>query len=70
WEWCHDRYGSAYYSTSPPSNPTGPASGFDRVLRGGSWNHDKSNLRSAYRHYNHPTGRGYHLGFRVLSSRP
>ena len=32
WEWCNDWYGS--YSSSPETNPTGPAS---RVIRGGDW---------------------------------
>ena len=34
-EWCQDWYGS--YSSSPSTNPTGPASGSDRVHRGGGW---------------------------------
>ena len=34
WEWCEDRYGS--YSSGSQTNPTGPSSGFSRVLRGGS----------------------------------
>ena len=36
-EWCQDWYGRDYYSSSPSSNPTGPASGSYRVQRGGSW---------------------------------
>ena len=34
YEWCQDWYGENYYSSSPTSNPTGPASGSDRVDRG------------------------------------
>jgi formylglycine-generating enzyme required for sulfatase activity len=37
-EWCHDYYGEDYYKQSPAKDPTGPTSGFFRVLRGGSWN--------------------------------
>ena len=37
WEWCSDWYGGSYYSSSPTTNPTGPATGSTRVLRGGSW---------------------------------
>ena len=33
WEWCSDWYGS--YSTSSQTNPTGPTTSSDRVLRGG-----------------------------------
>ncbi len=34
-EWCQDWYGN--YTSSSVSNPTGPSSGSDRVLRGGGW---------------------------------
>jgi formylglycine-generating enzyme required for sulfatase activity len=33
----NDWYLSSYYSISPYSNPTGPASGDYRVVRGGNW---------------------------------
>jgi formylglycine-generating enzyme required for sulfatase activity len=71
-EWCHDWYGSTYYSTSPPSNPTGPASGSVRVVRGGNWAHSTAGLRSAYRNNNNhlPDQRLLYLGLRVLSVRP
>ena len=36
-EWCHDVYSKTYYGESPPEDPRGPASGPERVLRGGSW---------------------------------
>ncbi len=35
WEWCSDWYGD--YSSSPQTNPKGPSSGSNRVLRGGGW---------------------------------
>lgn len=34
WEWCHDWGDWNYYSNSPGSNPTGPASGSNRIRRG------------------------------------
>ncbi|NUP37431.1 MAG: SUMF1/EgtB/PvdO family nonheme iron enzyme [Streptomyces sp.] len=37
WEWTADWYDAAYYRTGPGTNPTGPARGQERVLRGGSW---------------------------------
>ena len=49
WEWTADRYNSSYYAHSPSENPTGPTSGASRVLRGGSWNHDRTGMRVAYR---------------------
>jgi formylglycine-generating enzyme required for sulfatase activity len=35
-EWVSDWYGEDYYERSPEHNPTGPASGKDKVRRGGS----------------------------------
>jgi len=52
WEWVADWYQYDYYSVSPSSNPPGPLSGWDRVLRGGaSTTYDPGFLRSAYRYY-------------------
>ena len=41
------------------------ASGSNRVKRGGSWNNDGTNLRSAKRNNNTPSNRNNNLGFRV-----
>ena len=49
WEWVNDFYDRSYYSSSPASNPPGPATGNERVLRGGSWNADPTAVRSAFR---------------------
>ena len=40
----------------------------NRVNRGGSWNNDARNCRSAYRNNAHPGNRNNNLGFRVSSS--
>jgi eukaryotic-like serine/threonine-protein kinase len=40
WEWVADWYDETYYASSPAKNPTGPASGTARVMRGGSWDVD------------------------------
>jgi formylglycine-generating enzyme required for sulfatase activity len=37
WEWCGDWYSPTYYASSPATNPTGPTTGTQRVIRGGSW---------------------------------
>jgi sulfatase modifying factor 1 len=36
-EWVSDWYDREYYAKSPDKNPTGPATGEKKVLRGGSW---------------------------------
>lgn len=35
WQWCQDWYDSTYYRSSPSVDPKGPASGTERVVRGG-----------------------------------
>lgn len=47
WEWCSDWYGS--YSSSAQTDPVGPSSGSERVLRGGSWGDLAMNCRVADR---------------------
>ena len=37
WEWTADWYQAAYPSGNPVVDPEGPASGSNRVIRGGSW---------------------------------
>jgi formylglycine-generating enzyme required for sulfatase activity len=37
WEWVSDWFDQSYYQNSPSQDPTGPASGQTRVVRGGSW---------------------------------
>ncbi|MCB1806409.1 MAG: hypothetical protein KDK04_15125 [Candidatus Competibacteraceae bacterium] len=37
-------------------------------MRGGSWNNDADNCRSAYRNHNDPGNRNNNLGFRVAST--
>jgi len=49
WEWVNDWYGETYYQSSPSSNPLGPDTGQYRVLRGGAWNLNEVNVRSADR---------------------
>ena len=66
WEWCSDWYGS--YSSYSQNDPTGPNSGSDRVLRGGSWCDGASYCRSSYRYYNSPGYRNINLGFRLVLS--
>ena len=45
WEWVADWYQSDYYSQSPADNPTGPATGDFRVIRGGGATSISQDLR-------------------------
>ncbi len=70
WEWCGDCYGSDYYEecrkAGVVSNPQGPETGSNRVLRGGSWYGNAQNCRSAYRNRGNPGSRGDDVGFRLV----
>jgi formylglycine-generating enzyme required for sulfatase activity len=66
WEWCSDWYGD--YAAFAQSDPTGPAVGTARVLRGGGWFDPARALRSACRLGLAPGILDSHLGFRIASS--
>jgi formylglycine-generating enzyme required for sulfatase activity len=66
WEWCQDWYGD--YPDHAVPDPTGPASGSYRVLRGGSWGGPAGICRSAFRFGCEPSGRIDRFGFRVSLS--
>jgi len=51
WEWCADWFNENYYAQSPAKNPTGPANGLYRVLRGGGWNFVASSVRASSRNW-------------------
>ncbi len=68
WEWVADWYDSEYYGNSPTENPSGPASGRLKVLRGGSWFNFPLYLRVAYRSFDIPDYHFGHLGFRCVVS--
>jgi uncharacterized protein (TIGR02996 family) len=65
WEWCSDWYEADYYTRSPPADPTGPAQGEQRVLRGGAWFFRGVMCRSARRYQCGPREAGDIFGFRV-----
>jgi len=65
WEWCWDWYHDYYYNTSPSDNPYGPATGADRVLRGGSWGSSAQGCCLAYRNWYGPRFTYSPYGFRV-----
>jgi formylglycine-generating enzyme required for sulfatase activity/tRNA A-37 threonylcarbamoyl transferase component Bud32 len=60
-----DWAGPDCYKHGPMRDPGGPSQGSNRVLRGGSWNGDGRDCRSAARNWNAPAFRGGNVGFRV-----
>jgi len=68
-EWCSDWYASDYYHKSPAKDPKGPGSGSSRVCRGGSWNINVNDCRSANRNLIVPTYRNFSIGFRVAQDK-
>jgi formylglycine-generating enzyme required for sulfatase activity len=69
-EWCWDWYGTPY-GRPTTMNPTGPATGSLRVLRGGSWIEDANNARCAFRAYYDPNGASHdYFSFRCVRGLP
>ncbi len=66
YEWCHDEFGWGYYQQSPTNDSQGPARGSSRVLRGGSWDFNTRNSRSAYRLRFVAGFRYFNFGFRLV----
>lgn len=67
WEWCMDWHGD--YPSGSVTDPTGPATGANRVNRGGSWDLSARYCRAASRFRYTPSFRFGYLGFRVLADR-
>jgi serine/threonine-protein kinase len=62
WEWVADWYED--YPSEKQVNPTGPALGDMKVLRGGSWDDTSDNVRGACRRWNFVDRSGSRIGFR------
>ena len=63
WEWCSDWSGS--YSSSLVTDPVGPSSGSDRVLRGGNWYGHAFHCRVTNRPESNPDYRDLSFGLRL-----
>jgi formylglycine-generating enzyme required for sulfatase activity len=64
WEWCQDWFGD--YSSEAQTNPTGPASGSDRILRGGYWHYKASCCRVSYRNFASSSDSDASCGLRLV----
>ena len=67
WEWMHDWYAEDYYARSPSTDPLGPQSGEEKVLRGCSWYNQPDVCYIATRDRYGPDLRLYYNGFRVVA---
>jgi formylglycine-generating enzyme required for sulfatase activity len=66
-EWVSDWYAEDYYQNSPDSNPPGPATGEQRVLKGGSWDeHTDVQVRTTARFTEPPDDSLNDGGFRCI----
>jgi len=63
-EWCLD-WGLTDLGDSAVSDPSGEASGSNRILRGGNWNSDAELCRSAFRGSASPATIAIYSGFRL-----
>jgi formylglycine-generating enzyme required for sulfatase activity len=68
WERCWDWYLYNYYASSLTTDPRGPASGADRMIRGGGWDGFAVNCRVANRFNYLPGSSNSNVGFRVARS--
>ena len=69
WEWVKDWYAPDTYAAPHRSNPSGPASGRLRVVRGGGWlSADVRMLRCSHRHKVPADTYTYAVGFRVVAA--
>lgn len=66
WEWCADWYAERAFGNAPVTDPSGPAEGVRRVVRGGSWTSDPGRLRMSYRFSLEPSTESLSVGFRCV----
>jgi formylglycine-generating enzyme required for sulfatase activity/serine/threonine protein kinase len=67
WEWVADWYGD--YQPDPAKNPTGPATGERKVIRGGAWNGGfEAWLHPSFRYAQVPDAQSHGIGFRCVKS--
>jgi formylglycine-generating enzyme required for sulfatase activity len=64
WEWCYDWYEES--AAGRVTDPRGPSSGEDRVVRGGSWDSVALGCRAATRYSEVPDYKDHLMGFRLV----
>jgi len=68
WQWVCDGYDAHYYRKSPDSDPSGPPSSHNRVLRGGSRGNAALSSRAAIRYWAETELASENAGFRCAAS--
>jgi len=63
-EWCHD-FSAEALPGGRVQDPTGPAAGYEHIVRGGSWHSPAMYCRAAYRAWSNPDSRLPFIGFRL-----
>ena len=66
WEWVNDWFDPNYYQSGAAQDPSGPPTGQEKVLRGGSWIVDPKLLRVSDRYSIKPDARSDYFGFRCV----
>lgn len=66
-EWCSDWYGT-YSAVNGQTNPTGPSSGSQRVVRGGSFLSSAQQVQNKHRDKMYPAFQQNNIGFRVAKN--
>jgi formylglycine-generating enzyme required for sulfatase activity len=68
WEWCADKSPETYHGAPTDGSAWLDPASQKRMLRGGSWDHDRNHCRSAYRHWFTPSRHTHGIGFRVAAT--
>ena len=63
-EWCSDWFGA--YPVEAVTDPTGPTTGSEKILRGGAFVYGPKHCRCAFRGRNSPDFENFYVGFRLV----
>ena len=67
-EWVYDWHLAEFYLFSSKANPLGPEKGQYKVIRGGNWRNNASDVNLTYRNATVPSVRNRTVGFRCAQS--
>ena len=64
WEWTNDWYDWTYYQSSPEQDPMGPATGYQKIVKGGAWDYSANVMTISYNSDHQPKEFKSSFGFR------